>query len=489
MGNGRARDLIPVLISRHMARFETRVPDWISYEEALGCIARALSPLPSQDVPIENGAGLAVSREVRSDLTLPPGPTSHMDGYAVRAADLAHNLADDAGRPLLHVIGTSRPGSPGKGRIARGEAMRIMTGALLPEGADTVVPVEDTDREESASKRPVTPDSGGGGSERSEVITRATVAIRPRPGRAIAPGDHVRAPGEEMRRGDILAQPGDTLGPGRLALLAATGMPTLPTHPAPRVALVVTGDELVPPGASDALQGGVRRVDILSPTLPLLLSAAGARVLPPVRTGDDLDALRNALLEAARAADLVVTTGGASMGEADLVKDALDDLGWTPDFWRIRMRPGSPVSFGRIPRVPGASGGFTAVLGLPGNPVSAMVTTLVLALPAIRILGGHRERFLRTLSAVAMEPLRGPDHLTRFFRVHLEPLTPGRWGARLAGHQGSGALRSVAVADGLAVIPEGRISIEEEAEVEVLLLPDAGWSEGPGAGRPQGEEA
>jgi len=451
-----------------MPGFETRTADWISFEEALKRIDRTLSPLPPRDVPIEDAAGLAISREVRSALTLPPGPTSHMDGYAVMAADLTAG-----GHASLRVVGTSRPGAPGEHVVSRGEAMRIMTGALLPEGADTVVPVEDTDREESGREA-----SGG-----EDEPTRTRVAIHPRPGRTVTPGSHVRAPGEEMRTGDVLACSGDALGPGRLALLAATGMPTLPVHPAPRVALIVTGDELVAPGAPDALQGGVLRVDILSPTLPLLLRGAGARVLPPRRVGDDQDALRSALLEAARHADLVVTTGGASMGEADIVKGALDDVGWIPNFWRIRMRPGSPVSFGRIPRGAGGPEGSAAVLSLPGNPVSAMVTTLALALPAIRTLGGHRRRFLRSLSAVALEPLQGPDHLTRFFRVHLESLEAGRWGARLAGHQGSGAMRSVAVADGLAVIPEGRASIGDGTPVEVLLLPDAGWAEDSGAGQ------
>ena len=471
-----------------MDGFETRAADWISFEEALARLDGVLSPLPPQDMPLEAAAGLAIAREVRSTLTLPPGPTSHMDGYAVRAADLGAG-----GHASLRVVGTSRPGAPGEQVVARGEAMRIMTGALLPEGADTVVPVEDTEREDpdreySDRKGARHEGSGHRATDDGDQPIGTWVAIHPRPGRTIAHGSHVRGPGEEMWSGDVLAQSGDALGPGRLALLAATGMPTLPIHPAPRVALLVTGDELVAPGSPHALQGGVLRVDILSPTLPLLLRTAGARVLPPRQVGDDREALRSALFEAAHEADLVVTTGGASMGEADLVKGALDDLGWVPEFWRIRMRPGSPVSFGRIPRGPGGAGGFAPVLSLPGNPVSAMVTTLVLALPAIRTLGGHRQRLLRSLSAVAMEPLRGPEHFTRFFRVRLESLGSGSWGARLAGQQGSGALRSVAVADGLAIIPEGRASIEDGAPVEVLLLPDAGWAEHSKGGLPRQED-
>ena len=161
------------------------------------------------------------------------------------------------------------------------------------------------------------------------------------------------------------------------------------------------------------------------------------------------------------------------MGETDRVKDVLDDLGFQLDFWRIRMRPGSPVSFGHLPR----EGGSVPVMGLPGNPVSAMVTCLVLAGPAIRALGGHRRRFPFSTRAIVRSPLSGPEKLTRFFRVTLTPESSGGWGARAAAGQGSGVIKSMALADGLAVVPDGTRAPGVGEFVEVLVLPHRGWDE------------
>jgi molybdopterin molybdotransferase len=196
-----------------------------------------------------------------------------------------------------------------------------------------------------------------------------------------------------------------------------------------------------------------------------------------VRVQDDPDALRDALESATREADLVVTTGGASMGEADLVKRALDSLGCESVFWRIRMRPGSPVSLGRLPC--SNRDGTVPVLGLPGNPISAIVTCLTLVLPAIRAMGGHRARLLRRVRAATRDSFVGPTHLTRFFRVTLAPEGDGELGARSAGPQGSGAIQSIANADGLAVLPEGSPTPELGAPIDVLLLPSPGWVEFP----------
>jgi molybdopterin molybdotransferase len=334
-----------------------------------------------------------------------------------------------------------------------------MTGALLPAGADTVVPVEHTDREAGEAGWVTVELPEEGGHPHIEV------------------GQHVRGPGEEMKEGDVLGRPGDTLGFGLLALLAAAGENRVSAHPAPRVALLVTGDELVPPGDRDGMEGGIRRADVLSPSLPLLLAHAGAAPLTPVRVPDDMETLLDALASASTEADLVITTGGASMGEADLVKRALESLGSEPIFWRIRMRPGSPVSLSRLPRSAGA--GMVPVLGLPGNPVSAIVTCLTLALPAIRAMGGHRARLLRRIRATARDSFSGPEHLTRFFRVTLSPEEDGGLGARSAGPQGSGAIQSIANADGLAVLPEGAPSPERGAPVDVLLLPSSSWTEAP----------
>jgi molybdopterin molybdotransferase len=284
----------------------------------------------------------------------------------------------------------------------------------------------------------------------------------------------VRPAGEEVRAGERLAAPGDTVTPPLLALLAATGASSLPVHPSPSVALLVTGDELVSSGEPEAIARGIRRTDVLSPTLPEFLRQAGGTPLEPVRVGDDLQEIGRALAHAAALADFIVTTGGASMGEADLVKRALDAVGFDLDFWRVRMRPGSPVSFGKLRAMDRERP--VPVLGLPGNPVSAMVTFLTLGAPAVRRLGGHSRLHLPSVRATAREALRGHVDLRTFLRVTLEGEGGGRWGARLSAPQGSGAIRNLALADGLAVLPEGVDSIREGEGVAVLLLPHFGWS-------------
>ena len=438
-----------------MAEFETREPDWLSFPEALRRIESIRAAGTAGPRPLEGTLGLAIGDEVRSRLTLPPGTTSHMDGYALRAADVVASEEGGLSRPVP-VVGASRPGAPWPHDLERGMSVRIMTGALLPSGADTVIPVESTDREAESSgavRISWNPSDGGG---------------------FATPGRYVRPAGEELRQGERLASAGDTVTPGLLSLLAATGEPTVSVHRAPKVALLVTGDELVPTGDTAALAGGVFRADVLSPSLPPLIVHSGGLPLTPRRVGDDRGALEQALRAAAAEADLIITTGGASMGEADLVKAVLDDMGFQLDFWRVLMRPGSPVSLGWLPESDGH--GQVPVLGLPGNPVSALVTFLTLGLPTIRALGGHAHRCLRTIPAAARERLAGPPRLTRFFRVRLEADASGELGAHLSEAQGSGVIRSMASADGLAVIPKGVEALEKGDAAQVLLLPYAGWA-------------
>ncbi len=442
-----------------MAEFETREPDWLSFDEALERLEAVGSPLDASPLPLAETLGLAVAEEVTARLTLPPGPTSHMDGYALRASDVSPSADRSLSIPVP-VLGVSRPGAPWPEPLPVGSAIRIMTGALLPRGADTVVPVEETDRERESS-----------GSVRIQLVERPEGST-PRPGR------YVRPAGEEITEGERLAGPGDTVTPGLLSLVAATGRAELTVHRPPVVALIVTGSELVAHGDPAALEGGVRRADILSPSIPPLLAAAGAVALAPRRVGDDEKALTRTLSEAAEQADVIITTGGASMGEADLVKRVLAKMHFSIDFWRVRMRPGSPISVGRLPT--SIEGRRLLVVGLPGNPVSAIVTLLVFGLPAIRALGGHARRFLPKVRVTAGERFAGPPHLTRFYRVVLEPEASGTLVAKLSGSQGSGVIRSLAGANGLAVVPEGTDAIEEGDPVDVLLIPFATWGVGHG---------
>ena len=440
-----------------MAEFETLEPDWLPFPEALrrmGSLRAARDPVKLAPTA---SLGLALAEEVVARRTLPPGPTSHMDGYALRSADVTFLPGSRSSNPL-DVLGSVRPGAPFEGTLPPGHALRIMTGALLPADADTVVPVEDTDRELTAPGS-LRIDRGPDGSEPARY------------------GRHIRPAGEEMSAGDLLAGEGASITPHLLTLLAATGEPALRVHPAPRVALIVTGDELVETGNPAALRGGIYRADIISPTLPPLIKSAGAVPLAPVRVRDDAGEIEAALKEASRGAELIMTTGGASMGEADLVKRVLDDLGYELDFWRVLMQPGSPVSLGHLP----GSGdrGPVPVLGLPGNPVSALVTFLTLGYPAVRALGGHRRLHLPRTEAVAKCRFGGPHRLTRFFRVRLEPAHSGSPSACLSAGQGSGVIQSMALADGLAVVGAGTPEVEVGTRIPVLLLPCVAWGAPP----------
>lgn len=434
-----------------MSEFETRAADWLSFHEALDRILSAASPVgidpdPVHLVSARPDPGPALAQEIRAPATLPPGPTSAMDGYALRREDLDHaspSLAD------VPVAGVSRPGAPFAGALDTGHAVRIMTGALLPRRADTVIPVEDTDGERTREGR-----------VRIEGLPPA--------------GRYVRPAGQEMAEGDLLAPAGASLCPFLTALLVSSGVEEVRAFSRPRVGLLVTGSELVGPGSVSEVRKGTVRADVLSPTLPPLIRAAGGVCPSPVRAPDDRHELREALERASRDSDLILTTGGASMGEEDLLKRVLDEMDHEPDFWRARIRPGSPLSLGRLQGTP--------VVGLPGNPVSALTTFLVLVRPAIRKMGGHGELFLPEIRARAAEGLSGREDLTLFLRVRLSPRRGGGWDTFLTGAQGSGVTASIARARGLAVIPEGVHRIEAGQEVRVVLLPSHGWERAdPGA--------
>ncbi len=434
--------------------FERRPADWLSFDQARDRIVAAGDPLPPQEVRLEEVDAFpppALSAEVRTPATLPPGPTSAMDGYVLRRADVEEaDRADSSPRKPLPVVGASRPGHPTE-PLPEGSAARIMTGGLLPEGADTVIPVEHTDRE-----------AGGEG---------RLLLLEPLP----EEGRFIRPAGEEMTRGEVLARPGDALSPGLLALLASAGVPQVQLHERPRVGLLVTGDELIGleevEARAEALHQGRARVDVLTPSLEPLVREAGGRPLKPRRVGDDRVELRRALTELATEADLVITTGGASMGDADLLKRTLDELDHELLFWRIRMRPGSPVSLGRLQVEVEGRSKAVPVLGLPGNPVSALVTFLLLGRPLIRRLGGHREVHLPRIRARAADPLPGHDHLTLFPRVRLLNDSDGRWEAYTTGSQSSGVTASVARAQGVAVVTAGSGGVDEGTEVPVVLFP------------------
>lgn len=388
-----------------------------------------VAPLPAREVPVADALGLVLAADAVAAIDLPGFDNSAMDGYAVRAGDLAR--ASQAAPVEFDVDGDIAAGDTARHVLAPGRTMRIMTGAPMPEGADAVVPVELSD--------------GG--------TTRAALSLAPEIGR------HVRHRGEDVRAGDVVVPAGARLAPGHLALIAAANLPVVQTHPRPRVAIVSTGDELVPVGS--ALAHG-QIVDSNGIMLAALVRAAGAELVGTGHLGDDVSAVRSFLERIPGEPDLVLTTGGISMGAYDPVKEALIDAsspGAAVEFVRVAMRPGMPQGTGRVgPRA-------TPIITLPGNPVSSLVSFHVFVLPAIRALAGldpRAGRAVETVAAAGWASVAGKADYTR--------VTVGPGGARPSGGQGSHMLGALSGADGLAVVPADVDRVTAGMQLSVLPL-------------------
>lgn len=413
-----------------------------SIEEHLAAVLATVHPTPVVETAVEDALGCTLAEPVHSRVDLPGFTNSAMDGYAVRAADCA-GASEDA--PVgLPVDGDIAAGDTRELVLTPGRCWRIMTGAPLPAGADAVVPVELTD--------------GGTG----HVLLR----LEPEVGR------HVRARGEDVRRGEELLAAGAVVTPGRLALLAAANVATVPTHTRPRVAVISTGDELRDPG-TDLASGEI--VDSNSLMLAALVRAVGAEPVLRARTPDDGDAFRAVLEEAAAAADLVLTTGGVSMGAYDTVKEVLSGSG-SVDFAKVAMRPGMPQGHGVV------GAGSTPLVTLPGNPLSAMVSFHVFVLPAIAALQGRgggptswRSAAAPARAGAGWTSVGGKTELTRV------TLHAGR--AWPASGQGSHMVGALADSNALAIVPPEVTEVAEGDELDCIPLVGAGpWSGAVGSG-------
>lgn len=382
-----------------------------------------VAPLPAERVNLAVAVGRALAEEVRAPRALPPFDNAQMDGYALRAAD-----APRAGARLpvvLEIFAGDRPGRS----LPAGGCARIFTGAPLPKGADCV--------------------------EMQEQVRREGPLARF--GRPAVPGRFVRTAGSDAALGAVVLRRGAVVDPGSVGLAAAVGRTELAVPRRPRVGVLATGNEVVP---VDRPAGPGEIFDSNSHALAAACVEAGAvPVLLPLAR-DDLASLRRAL-RVASGLDALVTTGGVSVGDRDLVKEALADAGARLDFWRVAMRPGKPLAFGRWGRMP--------VFGLPGNPASALVTFELFARPALRALqglpGSGRLR-IRARLATAQEK---PADLTVFLRCRLRPSDDGAWVEPLA-TQHSGHLASVAGMDALAVLPAGPARLRAGTRVEVVVL-------------------
>lgn len=419
--------------------FERRSADWLGWREARSRVLGGFDPLPEEEVSLPDALGRALARPLTATADLPPWDNSAMDGYAVRGEDVAG--ASREAPALLRVVGRvragERPGTP----VGPSEAIRIMTGAPVPRGADSVVRVEHTDREARAGRVAVFEDGDR--------------------------GRNVRPAGQDMTVGDAVLPAGRPIRPGTVGVLAALGLERVPVRRRPTVGIVPTGEELRPPSRYDDVRAGLGVPETNGPMLAAAARVAGAIPHLLEVAPDDADVLRRRLRNAADH-DVVVTIGGASMGEADLVKRVLDELGYVASFWRVRMRPGTPFGFGWIPRgerrVP--------VFGLPGNPSSAFVTFELFVRPALLRLAGHERILRRSLRCRAGADLPGGRGKAVFVRVALEPGDEAA-AAVPTGPQSSGLVRPLSGAEGLALVPEGRDGIPAGEEVEVLLLDDA----------------
>ena len=405
----------------------------LAVAEASAHMLAGVRALGSEEVPLARTLGRVLARDVVSPVSLPPWDNASMDGFAVRAADVAGAAAD---RPVtLRVVETIAAGKRGTRAIRAGEAARIMTGAPVPEGADSVVRVEDTDPAGAADVVAIRDDRDA---------TR-----------------NIRARGEDVRAGSVVLRDGTPIGPAHVGVLASVGCAAPVVHVRPRVAILATGDELVPLERFDAVRTGERIVSSNSYSLEEAVLAAGGVPVPLGIAPDEPDALAECL-KGAEGCDMVLTSGGVSVGDFDYTRTVVDALGGELSLWRVRMRPGAPLAFGRLFGVPW--------LGLPGNPVSALVTFELFGRPLLRVLGGHRRPHRRTVQVTLQEEVQLAAPLTHYLRAVLTSEPDGAMLASLTGPQSSGMLTSMAAADALVVIAGERTTIPKGTPLPAILL-------------------
>jgi molybdopterin molybdotransferase len=403
------------------------IPLEVAQNRILGTVPR----LPAATVPLAEALGLVTVEDLVATEPIPPFANTGVDGYAVRAADTAGATPESPVR--LRVVDELPAGKAPTVPVGPGEAIRIMTGAPAPEGADAIVMVEDTAVE-----------AGG------------EVAVISKEAR---PGDHVRPAGGDLAVGDPAFPAGTVLGPAHLGVVASLGQPSVSVVRRARVAVLSTGDELVPPGEELTI-GQIR--DSNRPMLMALVAQTGCEAIDFGIGVDDEAVITERLEKAAATCDAVVTSGGVSMGDYDIIKMVLSrlaDMNW----WQIAIRPAKPMAFGMLSGVP--------VFGLPGNPVSSHVSFELFARPALLQMMGHSRRFRPVTPAVAAHDMRrrvdGKLHLNR---VRLErEAGSGRLLAAEAGGQASNVLSAMALADGLVLIPDGE-GVGAGATVDVLRL-------------------
>lgn len=404
-------------------------PRSLTADEARRRIVEAVGPVTGRErLALRSALDRVLAEPVRSRIDVPGHDNSAMDGYALHSREL-----ESGGRVSLRVVGTSWAGRPYTGRIGSGECIRIFTGAVLPPDADTVVVQERVER-------------------KGDIIHFDATDQKK--------AQNVRYAGEDIRAGQTVLEPGRRLTPADLGLLASVGVGEVTVRRCPRVAFFSTGDELR--GVGEPLEPG-EIYDSNRYTLHGMLTRLGVETLDMGVIRDEPEAVHRAFREAAEIADVVMTSGGVSVGEADYVKDALEALGEVT-FWKVAIKPGRPLAFGRL--------GGAWFFGLPGNPVSVMVTFYLFAQPALRRMMGEPPREPLRMRVRCTSRLRKRPGRMEFQRGVLEPAADGAWTVRSTGAQGSGILTSMSEADCLIVLPLESSGVEAGEVVEVIPFCD-----------------
>jgi molybdopterin molybdotransferase len=399
----------------------------ISVDQAIQTILSQVCVLGAERVDILSSLGRVLAEDIRAPFNVPPSDNSAMDGFAVRHADIRQAAPEHPAR--LTIIGDLPAGYIAKQAIGPGQALRIMTGAPVPPGADTVIMQEETRLSGTAV----------------DILSAAP------------PGANIRRAGEDLRHGSLLFQAGMRLRPGHIGVLASIKRARVSVYQQPRVAILSTGDELIDIDG-ELIAGKIVTSNSYSLSA-LVTQNSGIPIMLGIARDTKEDLARR--LREALVADIIVTSGGVSVGDYDFVKDVLAQLGADMKFWKVAMRPGQPLAFGLLQGKP--------AFGLPGNPVSAMVSFEQFVKPAMRKMGGQTDLFGTTVQAIAEEQLSTRPGKRYFIRC-MVTYRDGRYYARPTGEQGSGILMSMALAQGLMIIPEDQERVQSGDIVRVQLL-------------------
>jgi molybdopterin molybdotransferase len=390
-------------------------------------------PLGSEKIKIEKALGRVAAKDIVARLPLPPFTNSAVDGYALRSLDTLEAKTGSS-RLSLKLLAEQRAGAYFSGRLKKGTALKVMTGAPVPTGADAVVPREEVEEKDG------------------QIFIQ----------RPIKTGENIRLAGEDVKRGEKIIEAGTELRPAHIGLLAACGQREILVYRQPRVYVIVTGDELCLPGKP--LKKGLI-YDANSFLIQALVERSGARLVALKRIKDKLEALEKCLKEALSKAEIIVTSGGVSVGDYDLVKVAADKMDGERIFWQVAQKPAKPLAFYKIKK-----NNFRVYLfGLPGNPGAVFVSFLEYVQPFIRKMIGRKDYLLREIEAVLTHPVRKKRGRLNFLRVKLQPMG-NEWLATSAGAQESGILSNLTQTEGLALIPAEAEFLEAGTKIKVHLI-------------------